>query len=174
VLSQPSTLYVWVGPCFRAGSLPKTWEVLKRLGAMQFAVANLATPVLIVLPSLSLTLDAGKMCLRKVSSGWRWCPSPARAVVILGVALALYYVSEYERAVHLWQFLKRKRNRPSRRTRGHRAGGELLRSCSVRLREPSCWWPLLLALPLFIPKLASPFSASRAKTIARCCPIRTN
>jgi D-alanyl-lipoteichoic acid acyltransferase DltB (MBOAT superfamily) len=81
----------WV--LFRAGSLPKTWEVLKRLGALQFATANLATPVLIVLAVGYLSHWFPNSAFEKISSGWGWLPSPVQALVILAIALGLYYVS---------------------------------------------------------------------------------
>ncbi|HEX8072347.1 MAG TPA: MBOAT family protein [Pyrinomonadaceae bacterium] len=81
----------WV--LFRAGSLAQSWEVLKRLGAMQFATANLATPVLTVLALGYLSHWVPANALERVRAGWDWLPSPAQALVILGVAFGLYYLS---------------------------------------------------------------------------------
>ena len=81
----------WV--LFRAGSLKQTGEVLKRLGSMQFTTGNLATPVLVVLALGYAAHWVPRPALEKIYSGWNWLPSPAQAVVILGVALGLYYVS---------------------------------------------------------------------------------
>jgi D-alanyl-lipoteichoic acid acyltransferase DltB (MBOAT superfamily) len=81
----------WV--LFRAGSLRQTWEVLRRLGALEFAVGNLALPVLTILVLGYLSHWIPRRVFDKVSEGWNWLPSPAQAVVILGVAFGLYYVS---------------------------------------------------------------------------------
>ena len=78
---------------FRAGSLRQTGEVLKRLGALQFTTGNLATPVLVVLGLGYVAHWVPRPALDKIYAGWNWLPSPAQAVVILGVALGLYYVS---------------------------------------------------------------------------------
>jgi alginate O-acetyltransferase complex protein AlgI len=81
----------WV--LFRAGSLRQTWEVLKRLGSLEFAASNLALPVLSVLVLGYLAHWIPRPTFDKVSDGWNWLPSPAQAALILGVALGLYYVS---------------------------------------------------------------------------------
>ena len=81
----------WV--LFRAGSLRQTWEVLKRLGAMQFATSNLATPVLAILALGYLSHWVPLRAFEKVNKGWHLLPSPVQAVLILSVAFALYYVS---------------------------------------------------------------------------------
>jgi D-alanyl-lipoteichoic acid acyltransferase DltB (MBOAT superfamily) len=81
----------WV--LFRAGSLRQTGEVLKRLGSMQFTTGNLATPVLLVLALGYIAHWVPLSALEKILAGWNWLPSPAQAVLILGVALGLYYVS---------------------------------------------------------------------------------
>ncbi|MDX6306153.1 MAG: alginate O-acetyltransferase complex protein AlgI [Blastocatellia bacterium] len=81
----------WV--LFRAGSLRQTGEVLKRLGSMQFTTGNLATPVVIVLALGYVAHWVPRSALEKIYSGWNWLPSPAQAIVILSVALGLYFVS---------------------------------------------------------------------------------
>jgi D-alanyl-lipoteichoic acid acyltransferase DltB (MBOAT superfamily) len=81
----------WV--LFRAGSLRQTWEVLKRLGAFQFAADNLALPVLTVLALGYLSHWVPRRAFQKMSEGWNWLPSPAQAAVIIGVAAGLYYVA---------------------------------------------------------------------------------
>lgn len=81
----------WV--LFRAGSLHQTWEVLKRLGAMQFATSNLAAPVLAMLALGYLSHWVPQSAFDKVNEGWNWLPSPVQAVLILSVAFGLYYVS---------------------------------------------------------------------------------
>jgi D-alanyl-lipoteichoic acid acyltransferase DltB (MBOAT superfamily) len=84
----------WV--VFRSESLAQVWEVLKRLGSMQFAVSNLATPVLMVLVIGYLAHWFPKSALEKIGGGWSWLPSPVQAAIILLVALGLYYVSGAE------------------------------------------------------------------------------
>jgi D-alanyl-lipoteichoic acid acyltransferase DltB (MBOAT superfamily) len=81
----------WV--LFRAGSLRQTGEVLRRLGSMQFTTGNLATPVVIVLALGYVAHWVPRSALEKIYSGWNWLPSPAQAIVILSVALGLYFVS---------------------------------------------------------------------------------
>jgi len=81
----------WV--LFRAGSLQVTWDVLKRLGVAQFSTGNLATPVVVVLLLGYLAHWIPRTVLERMAAGWNWLPSPAQAVLILGVALGLYYLS---------------------------------------------------------------------------------
>jgi alginate O-acetyltransferase complex protein AlgI len=81
----------WV--MFRAGSLRQTFEVLKRLGSLQFTTGNLATPVLAVLTIGFLAHWVPRSAFDKLCTGWNWLPSPAQAVVILAVALGLYFIS---------------------------------------------------------------------------------
>jgi alginate O-acetyltransferase complex protein AlgI len=81
----------WV--LFRAASLRQTWEVLKRLGALQFAAGNLAISVVVVLTLGYLSHWIPRRVFDKVSASWNWLPAPAQAIVILGVAFGLYYVS---------------------------------------------------------------------------------
>jgi D-alanyl-lipoteichoic acid acyltransferase DltB (MBOAT superfamily) len=81
----------WV--LFRAGSLRQTGEVVRRLGSMQFTTGNLATPVVIVLALGYVAHWVPRSALEKIYSGWNWLPSPAQAIVILSVALGLYFVS---------------------------------------------------------------------------------
>ncbi len=96
---------------FRAESVGQAWEVLARLGAMNFEATNLLTPVfsipfgaegslpvsvLLVLVLSYLAHWFPKNALDKVRDGFTWLPSPAQAALILGVALGLYYVSGTE------------------------------------------------------------------------------
>jgi D-alanyl-lipoteichoic acid acyltransferase DltB (MBOAT superfamily) len=81
----------WV--LFRAGSLRQTGEVVRRLGSMQFTTGNLATPVVVVLALGYVAHWVPRSALEKIYSGWNWLPSPAQAIVILSVALGLYFVS---------------------------------------------------------------------------------
>lgn len=95
---------------FRAESVGQAWQVLARLGAMNFEATNLTTPV------FSIPLGAGalpvsvllvlilsylahwfpKNALDRVRGGWTWLPSPAQALVILSIAFGLYYISGTE------------------------------------------------------------------------------
>lgn len=81
----------WV--LFRAGSLHQTWQVLRRVGTLNLATGNLALPVLTVLLLGYLSHWLPRPVFDRISQGWNWLPSPAQAVVILGVAFGLYYVS---------------------------------------------------------------------------------
>jgi alginate O-acetyltransferase complex protein AlgI len=81
---------------FRAASLQQAWEVLARLGAMNFEAANLAPPVLAVLVGGYLSHWFPQNALEKVRDGWGWLPSPVQAALILSVAYGLYYLSSAE------------------------------------------------------------------------------
>ncbi|HYX31104.1 MAG TPA: MBOAT family protein [Pyrinomonadaceae bacterium] len=78
---------------FRAGSLRAAWEVLARLGAWQFSAANLARPVLFVLLLGYVVHWLPRRAFDSIFTLWHWLPSPAQAVVIVTIALGLYYVS---------------------------------------------------------------------------------
>jgi D-alanyl-lipoteichoic acid acyltransferase DltB (MBOAT superfamily) len=95
---------------FRAESVNQAWQVLARLGALKFEMANLITPVfsipfgagslpvsvLLVLILSYLAHWFPKNALDKVEGGWRWLPSPMQAALILSIAFGLYYVSGTE------------------------------------------------------------------------------
>ena len=81
----------WV--LFRAGSVRAAWEVVTRLSALQFGTANLARPIVIVLAFGFLLQWIPQRVFDSASVIWNWLPSPAQAVVILGVAFGLYYIS---------------------------------------------------------------------------------
>jgi D-alanyl-lipoteichoic acid acyltransferase DltB (MBOAT superfamily) len=81
----------WV--LFRAGSVRAAWEVVTRLSALQFSTANLARPIVIVLAFGFLLQWIPQRVFDSASVIWNWLPSPAQAVVILGVAFGLYYIS---------------------------------------------------------------------------------
>ena len=78
---------------FRAGSVRAAWEILTRLGALQFSTANLARPIVIVLIVGFLTHSIPQRWFDSASAIWNWLPSPAQAIVILSVAFGLYYVA---------------------------------------------------------------------------------
>ena len=81
----------WV--LFRAGNIHAALEIISRLSALQFSTANLAKPILIVIIVGFLSHWLPQRVSDSASAAWNWLPSPAQAVVILSVALGLYYVS---------------------------------------------------------------------------------
>ncbi len=81
---------------FRAESLSHAIEILKRLGAMQFAAGNLALPVLSILVIGFIAHWAPANAYARIRHAWSWLPSPAQAFLIIGVALGLYYVGGTE------------------------------------------------------------------------------
>src|SRR5437016_4611216 len=84
----------WV--VFRAESLPHAWQVLRRLGAMQFATGNLAVAVLSVLAIGYLAHWFPQRALDGIGRGWVWLSAPMQAAIVVLVALGLYYVSGTE------------------------------------------------------------------------------
>jgi D-alanyl-lipoteichoic acid acyltransferase DltB (MBOAT superfamily) len=81
----------WV--LFRAGSVRAVWDIIARLGALQFSTANLSRPILLVLIIGFLTHWISQRTFDSASTIWNWLPSPAQAIVIVSVAFGLYYVS---------------------------------------------------------------------------------
>jgi alginate O-acetyltransferase complex protein AlgI len=81
----------WV--VFRAESLAQAGEVLRRLGAMQFATGNLVVPVLTVLAAGYLAHWFPRRALENIGRGWVWLPAPLQAAIVLVVAFGLYYIS---------------------------------------------------------------------------------
>ena len=84
----------WV--VFRAQSLAHARQVLGRLAAMQFGHGNLSAPILLVLAVAYLSHWTPKRLTERLDITWAWLPAPAQAVVILSVALGLYYVAGAE------------------------------------------------------------------------------
>ena len=84
----------WV--VFRAESLAGAWQVIKRLGALQFAAGNLSTPILLVLAAAYLSHWSPAIVSTRIDRGWAWLPAPVQAAIILCVAMGLYYVSGAE------------------------------------------------------------------------------
>jgi alginate O-acetyltransferase complex protein AlgI len=92
---------------FGASSIGQARSILARLGAGQFSIPHLTAPVLnIPIGSLSLPVSVlivlilgylahwfPKGALDKVRNGWTWLPSPAQALLILGIVFGLYYAS---------------------------------------------------------------------------------
>ena len=95
---------------FRAGSVGQAWEVLGRLGALKFEIANLTAPVfqipmggfsipVSVLAVLILSYLAHwfpKNALESIRDRFAWLPSPVQAALILSIAFGLYYASGSE------------------------------------------------------------------------------
>lgn len=95
---------------FRAESIGQAWGVLARVGALQFEMANLTSPVFSIplggtqlSVSVLILLIIGylahwfpKNAFDKVKDGFTWLPAPVQAVLILTVALGLYLVSGTE------------------------------------------------------------------------------
>jgi alginate O-acetyltransferase complex protein AlgI len=81
---------------FRAASAEQAWEVLKRFGALNFEAGNLQWPVLTVLLVGYSSHWFPANALERIRSGWTWLPAPAQAVLILSVAVGLYYLSSAE------------------------------------------------------------------------------
>lgn len=92
---------------FGASSIGQARNILARLGAGQFSIPHLTAPVLnipvgsVTLPvSVLIVLIIGylshwfpKDALDRVRNGWTWLPSPAQALLILGIVFGLYYAS---------------------------------------------------------------------------------
>jgi len=81
---------------FRAESLSHTIDIFRRLGAMQFAAGNLAWPVLSILVLGYAAHWAPPNAFERIRRAWAWLPSPAQAVLIISMALGLYYVAGAE------------------------------------------------------------------------------
>ena len=94
VLTFHFVCLTWV--VFRSESLSQAWQVLKRLGAGQFATGNLPLPVLTILAAGFVAHWVPKRGLDRVANGWSWLPSPAQAAIIMMIGLGLYYLSGTE------------------------------------------------------------------------------
>jgi len=84
----------WV--VFRAESIDQVLNVLKRLTAFQFSIANLPAPLMLLLGIAFLSHWVPEKAMSRIMEGWNWLPSPAQAVVVLSIAFGLYYVSGTE------------------------------------------------------------------------------
>ncbi len=84
----------WV--VFRAESLADAGQVLKRLGAFEFAAGNLSRSILIVITAAYLSHWLPEIFATSTGKVWAWLPAPVQAAVILFVAIGLYYVSGAE------------------------------------------------------------------------------
>jgi len=81
---------------FRAESLTQVFAVLRRLVTLQFSTANLPASLLLLLVVGLASHWCPAPAFKAALAGWRWLPSPAQALVVLSVALGLYYVSGAE------------------------------------------------------------------------------
>ena len=81
---------------FRAESLTQVFAVLRRLVTLQFSTANLPASLLLLLVVGLASHWCPARGFKAALAGWRWLPSPAQALVVLSVALGLYYVSGAE------------------------------------------------------------------------------
>jgi alginate O-acetyltransferase complex protein AlgI len=81
---------------FRAESLGQVLAVLQRLTVFQFSTGNLPTSLLVLMLVGFASHWIPEKALNAIRDGWGWLPSPAQAVVVLSVALGLYYVSGAE------------------------------------------------------------------------------
>ena len=84
----------WV--VFRAESLAGAWQVLKRLGALQFSTGNLPTSILLVLAVAYLSHWSPRIITEPIDKTWVWLPAPVQAALILCLAIGLYYVAGAE------------------------------------------------------------------------------
>lgn len=84
----------WV--VFRASSPGDAWQVLRRLGAMQFAMGNLSISILLVLVLAYLSHWLPGNISTRLQKIWTWLPAPVQAVLILSLAAGLYYVAGAE------------------------------------------------------------------------------
>jgi alginate O-acetyltransferase complex protein AlgI len=81
---------------FRADSIEHAFNVLRRLGALQFSTGNLPSSLLLLLGIAYLSHWVPSKIVAAIREGWGWLPSPAQAIVILSVAFGLYHVSGTE------------------------------------------------------------------------------
>ncbi|HEV7394915.1 MAG TPA: MBOAT family protein [Pyrinomonadaceae bacterium] len=81
---------------FRATTLDDAWQVLRRLGAMQFAMGNLSISILVVLGLAYLSHWLPGNISTRTQKIWTWLPAPVQAVLILSLAAGLYYVAGAE------------------------------------------------------------------------------
>ena len=86
--------FTWI--VFRAETLTQAFAVLKRLTVFQFSTGNVPTSLLLILVVGFASHWIPTKALTALRDGWSWLPSPAQAVVVLSIALGLYYVSGAE------------------------------------------------------------------------------
>jgi D-alanyl-lipoteichoic acid acyltransferase DltB (MBOAT superfamily) len=81
---------------FRSQTLPQAIEVLKRLTTFQFSTANLPMSLLLLLMLGFASHFAPATVTTRCRDAWTCLPAPAQAVVVLSIAVGLYYVSGAE------------------------------------------------------------------------------
>ncbi|MEO6393107.1 MAG: MBOAT family O-acyltransferase [Pyrinomonadaceae bacterium] len=81
---------------FRAGTVEKAWNLLKRLGARDFTAAKLAYPLIAVMVLGFLSHWIPENWYDRIRNGWVWLPSPVQALLLVGIGYGLYYVSGAE------------------------------------------------------------------------------
>ena len=86
--------FTWI--VFRAETVTQAFAVLKRLAVFQFSIGNVPTSLLLILVVGFASHWIPTKALTALRDGWSWLPSPAQAVVVLSIALGLYYVSGAE------------------------------------------------------------------------------
>jgi D-alanyl-lipoteichoic acid acyltransferase DltB (MBOAT superfamily) len=83
--------FTWI--VFRAETVTQAFAVLKRLTVFQFSTGNVPTSLLLILVVGFASHWIPTKAQTALRDGWSWLPSPAQAVVVLSIALGLYYVS---------------------------------------------------------------------------------
>jgi D-alanyl-lipoteichoic acid acyltransferase DltB (MBOAT superfamily) len=81
---------------FRSQDLTQVISVLKRITALQFSTSNLPTSLLLLLILGFASHFVPIKATTKLRDAWSWLPAPAQAVVVLSIAVGLYYVSGSE------------------------------------------------------------------------------
>ena len=81
---------------FRSQTLSQVFDLLKRLSAFQFSTANVPSSLLLLLVLGFASHFAPAPVTTGLRKAWSWLPAPAQAVVVLSIALGLYYVSGTE------------------------------------------------------------------------------
>jgi alginate O-acetyltransferase complex protein AlgI len=86
--------FTWV--FFRAESIGNARVVFSRLAALRFEASNLTPSIIVVLMLGVFTHLIPDGAFTRVSSLWKWLPSPAQALVIVALAIGLFYLSGVE------------------------------------------------------------------------------
>jgi len=81
---------------FRSQDLTQVISIMKRLTVLQFSTSNLPTSLLLLLILGFASHFVPIKATTKLRDAWSWLPAPAQAVVVLSIAVGLYYVSGAE------------------------------------------------------------------------------
>jgi D-alanyl-lipoteichoic acid acyltransferase DltB (MBOAT superfamily) len=81
---------------FRSQDLTQVISIMKRLTVLQFSTSNLPTSLLLQLILGFASHFVPIKATIKLRDAWSWLPAPAQAVVVLSIAVGLYYVSGAE------------------------------------------------------------------------------